>query len=1221
MRKVLLLAFICFYSCRVIASSPQLSGNFLAKRQFTFQENKGQLADEHGRLLSDILYYGKDNGVSIYCYKDRIAFVFEKHSSHPLRKRLPITGLADQTGDDHDTLTAARMELQFRHANPGVQTIADDRQTAYYNYYLAHCPQGITVSSYKTLTYKNIYPNIDLKLNCTHKALEYSFIVYPGGNVQDIQLQWKGSESIVNGKDEIKYTNSLGYIRESDLKSYTANGEAVKTSYAGSGENTSFAVQNYDRTKVLTIGPVLEWATYYGGGYEYSNAIALDRSENVFIAGNTESTHGIATAGAFQTKENGDLDVFIAKFTSNGNLLWGTYFGGNGQEEPSDATVNGAGELCITGYTNSPIVMSSSGSYRTGLAGSTDVFIAKFSTTGSRIWSDYFGGDQIEMGNGIAIDASDNIYIAGETQSSSSIATSGAFETSYNGNSDAFLAKFTTDGIHLWSTYFGGDNGDAAYDVCIDAFGNPIITGVTTSSKNIATSGAFQTRHDSDYASYDAFIAKFSYSGSLTWSTYFGGRDQDQGDGITSDASGNILITGTTCSKSGIASPGAFKTSYGGSTNNMIGDAFVAKFSPTGSRLWSTYYGAGGMDVGRRIALGDSGSVFIAGYTTSSSGIDNQHHLDGFSDAFIARFSTSGTRTWGTYFGGNFSDEAYGLAVIPLKSIYITGGTASTDIATSGAYQTDINIANKYYSSFIAKFKYYDNDAGILSVTSPAHNTCPGIQPVKVKLVNYGIETLNTVTINWSVNKELQTPYNWKGTLYGGTGTEVNLGNYSFAPGIDTIKAWTASPNGLNDSVPENDTFTQIIFVNKPPVVDAGKDQSVCKGDSTIIGEQLEKENTYGWTSKPASFSSTDSRITVRPSITTTYYLTKTESITGCSSTDSVTITIIPPPVVKTGKAITICPGQSALIGDSAIKNYSYRWSSNPKGFTVSTAHATVKPDSTTTYYLSVTNDSSGCTNMDSIVIAVATPYIIGRRDVCWRENNLFTTALHSGSSYKWSSHKGIISSGSNKDSAYFLWAKTGTDTVIVTESNIAGCVHINKFVVIIHNTPDADWTAIQHGKTFTYTAKNTYQYSYKWIFGDGTQDTGYTVVHTYKHDSTYRITLLVTGAFDCTEDRDSAIKVLTDTFSSDFWYKIYPNPFTDLATVKYNLPDDARVQAVLYDARGRLIMQLTDEQQMRGVHYFKLNGPVNSLGAAVYYLRMIFGSRVIVAPVIRIGD
>jgi hypothetical protein len=1221
MHKVLLFIFTCFYCCNCIASGPQLAGNFAAGSKFQFQENKGQLADEHGNALSDILYYGKDKGISIYCFKDRIAFVFEKHSSVPLSNKLSKVGLTNRVKENKDTVTAARMELQFIRANPQVQTIAHNKQTAYYNYYLPQCPNGITVGSYKSLTYKNIYPNIDLQLNCQDKGLEYSFIVYPEGHVEDIQLQWKGADNIIR-KEKIQYANSLGCIVESDLKSYTAQGQAVKTAYATHGTTTSFAVQDYDRTKVLTIDPLLEWATYFGGGSESANAIALDRSENVFIAGSTASYKGIATSGAFQTKENGNLDIFMAKFTSSGSLMWATYFGGYGQDVAYDAAVNGGGELCITGYTNSPTVMASSGIYQSGLSGSTDAFIAKFSSSGARVWSGYFGGDQVDHAYGITIDRSDNIYIAGSTESSSSIASGGAYQTAFAGNKDAFLAGFSSTGKLLWSTYFGGELYEEALSICHDISDDLIIAGNTESTNNIATTGAFLTSKASKTGE-NAFIAKFSHSGSLLWSTYYGGEANDAVLGVVSDPSDNIIVTGTTTSTKGIATAGSFRSTYGGSTYQWEGDAFVSKFSASGDLIWGSYYGAGGIDVGNRIALGDSGSVFIVGTTTSSSGIDNQHRLNGIGpDAFIARFASNGNRTWGTYFGGNFSDQAASIAVVPLKSVYITGGTSSTDIATSGAYQTSINISNNNGSAFIARFKYYDNDAGIFSVTSPAHNTCPGTQPVKVKLVNYGIETLNTVTINWSVNKVLQLPYNWKGTLYGGASSEVNLGNYHFVPGIDTIKAWTESPNGLKDSVPENDTFTEAMIVNKPPKISVGKDRSICKGDSVMIGEQLEKENTYSWTSKPAGFSATKSQVTIRPTVTTTYYLTKTESITGCSNTDSVTITVIPPPIVKTGKASTICPGQSAVIGDSTIKHYSYSWSSKPAGFTASISSATVKPDSTTTYYLTVTNDSTGCRNIDSIVIAVAKPYIIGRRNVCIGENSLFITARHSGSSYKWTSHNGNISAGSDKDSAYFSWARTGTDTVIVSESNTAGCVHLNKFVVVIHSTPDAGWTAMQDSKTFTYTADDTAKtHTYKWILGDGAQDTGHKVIHTYKHDSTYRVTLLVTGAYDCIQDRDSAIKVLTDTFSSEFWYKIYPNPFVDQATIKYNLPDDERVQAVLYDARGRLIMQLIDQQQARGIHYFKLNGPANSLGAAVYYLRMIYGSRVIVAPVIRIGD
>src|SRR5205807_2269372 len=163
---------------------------------------------------------------------------------------------------------------------------------------------------------------------------------------------------------------------------------------------------------------------------------------------------------------------------------------------------------------------------------------------------------------GISTDASGSIYIIGRTLSATGIATSGAYQTSNAGNFDVFLAKFSSSGSRTWATYYGGSDDDEGYGVSIDGSGNVYVTGNARSTSGIATSGAYQTSYKGGFVLGDAFVSKFSNSGSLIWATYYGGSNDDLGNGICTDASGNIFISGYTSSSNGIATSGAYQTSY-----------------------------------------------------------------------------------------------------------------------------------------------------------------------------------------------------------------------------------------------------------------------------------------------------------------------------------------------------------------------------------------------------------------------------------------------------------------------------------------------------------------------------------------------------------------------------------------------------------------------------------------------------------------------------------
>ena len=167
----------------------------------------------------------------------------------------------------------------------------------------------------------------------------------------------------------------------------------------------------------------------------------------------------------------------------------------------------------------------------------------------------------------------------------------------------------------LWATYFGGDSSIFGGSSAVDDSGNVYLAGWTYSTKGVATNGAYQTLGDS--ISGDDYLAKFNSNGTLLWATYYGGESRDVVSALGIDKSGNVYMTGNTSSKSSIATKGAYQTSYSGKAYC----GFVAKFSPTGSLLWGTYYGGANETGGDALAIDSSGNIYISGLTNCTSGI------------------------------------------------------------------------------------------------------------------------------------------------------------------------------------------------------------------------------------------------------------------------------------------------------------------------------------------------------------------------------------------------------------------------------------------------------------------------------------------------------------------------------------------------------------------------------------------------------------------------
>jgi hypothetical protein len=307
--------------------------------------------------------------------------------------------------------------------------------------------------------------------------------------------------------------------------------------------------------------------------------------------------------------------------------------------------VDGSGNAYVTGTTVSTDFPTTPGAYQTTNPGTTEAFVAKVKATGSSlVYATYLGGGDFgARGSSIAVDGSDNVYVAGVT-ASTNFATAGAYQTVNAGASDAFVAKLNADGsARVYATYLGGSGDDRGTGIAVDGSGNAYVTGLTASS-NFPTLNAYQPGYGGNG---DIFVTKFSASGSdLLYSTYLVGNTgqdvwPDNGGAIAVDGSGSIYVTGFTFANN-FPTLHAFQPTYGGS-----GDAFVAKIDPSQSGTASLVYSS--------------------------------------------------------YLGGSQGDQGYGIAVDALGNAYLTGETASTDFTTKNAFQARFGGPKHTSDAFVTK--------------------------------------------------------------------------------------------------------------------------------------------------------------------------------------------------------------------------------------------------------------------------------------------------------------------------------------------------------------------------------------------------------------------------------------------------------------------------------------------------------------------------------------
>jgi uncharacterized repeat protein (TIGR01451 family) len=600
------------------------------------------------------------------------------------------------------------------------------------------------VATYSRIRYEDVYPGVGLVYYGHQRQLEYDFEVAPGADPRAIRFAFdRGTRPRLSPDGDLLLRAGGRQLREQKPVVYQEIGgdcHPVQARYVlVGGRQVGFQVGEYDRTKPLVIDPTLVYSTYLGGsGDDVGSSIAVDKDNNVYVAGTTSSTN-FPNHGAAFSANAGLSDIFVTKIdATGGNIVYSTYIGGSGLDRGDGIAVDANGNAYVVGRVDSSSVNfpTTAGAFATTYRGGDfDGVVFKLNPQGNGlVYSTFLGGEDNDSTEGVAVDADGNAYVVGGTRSSGFPTTANAYQGARSGDTDGYLTKINPAGTGLiYSTLLGGSATDRIAGVAIDGSGNAYVVGYT-SSADFPTQNAFQNSFGGNF---DAFVARIDTNAtgadSLVFCSYLGGIGDDKGYGIALDqTAGNVYIVGQSSSNDfPLLNP--IQPAFGGSF-----DAFVAKITNAGAEVYATYLGGSGDDRGAGIAVNASNEVYVTGFT-SSSDFPTVSALQiangGGYDAFLAKLNSAGTSLlFSTYFGGGANENTAStvtatnpVALDSASNAYITGYTSSTNFPTGSPLQA-ANGGGQ--DAFVAKIS--DTSAAgdyTVSVTPGSQSIAPGGSP------------------------------------------------------------------------------------------------------------------------------------------------------------------------------------------------------------------------------------------------------------------------------------------------------------------------------------------------------------------------------------------------------------------------------------------------------------------------------------------------------------
>jgi Beta-propeller repeat len=384
------------------------------------------------------------------------------------------------------------------------------------------------------------------------------------------------------------------------------------------------------------------WVHQLGAdGSDAAYGVDVDSHGNLYVVGETN--------GSLDGQNRGESDAFIARYTADGQRVWIRQLGTTARDAAAAVSTDRGGNVYLAGLTF--------GSLGGPIGGAYDAFVAKYDPAGNQIWLTQVGTLDRDLAGSVSTDSDGNVYIAGDTF--------GDLGGPNTGMADAYLAKLDSTGHRLWVRQLGTGMGDVAKGISADGAGDVYIAGQTDGDLGGANAG-----------SSDAFIARYDTNGHRQWIRQLGTTALDYANAIATDLRGNVYIAGLT--------DGDLQEKNAGSS-----DAFISKFDSAGSRTWGTQLGTAATEQANTIAVDTNGAIYIAGHTDG----DLAAPTAGAGDVYLAKYDTDGRIVWTRQLGSTGNDAAKGICIDGI-TIYIAGLTAGGLDGTT----------NRGFDAFLARY-------------------------------------------------------------------------------------------------------------------------------------------------------------------------------------------------------------------------------------------------------------------------------------------------------------------------------------------------------------------------------------------------------------------------------------------------------------------------------------------------------------------------------------
>ncbi|MBK9526169.1 MAG: T9SS type A sorting domain-containing protein [Bacteroidetes bacterium] len=886
-----------------------------------------------------------------------------------------------------------------------------------------------------------------------------------------------------------------------------------------------------------------QWAkSIQSEGFDEGFDLVTDAEGNTYIAGQIEFDANFGNGVVIPSA--GIHDIFFAKYSPTGRLVWAKVQGGKGGDKVQSITLDDFGHLYVAGEFDDTCYWDGIMKYTNG-PGVNNMFIAKYDTSGLIHWvrNIAIGGFLQTRGYGVTCDEAGNVYACGGTKGDTYYDNTFLFTSA--GDYDGTLVKFDPSGTLQWARRMGGTESDKAYGVASDRNGSIYVTGYFVGTADFSPSVNLVGQGHTDI-----FLSKYDVDGNLQWAKQAGDTGFDRAHDITVNVNGQIIITGE-------FQTGHFGPNIAYSRGNE--DMFLAAYDASGNNLWAISGGSEEDDIGRGVSHDSSGNIIVIG-DYASSGIFTPDTVvsNGYADVFVASYRSDGAvLNWVRSFGGLDNDRGRGVGTDLAGNVSICG-----EYVDSTRFDAINLIGDTLLDIFITKIIPGNYCATQAVVTTPAtcHGSCDGVA------VASGIGS-GPFTYSWSTNPVQSGP----------TATGLCGGNYS----VTTVDA-----NGCSS--------TALISIVDPPLLQSSATSTNASCAGSCNGTALATANgqgpfTFIWSTVPPH-----SGASVSGLCQGTYTVTVIDSF-GCSTHSDVIITDPTAMLATTSFVNANCAGScngTAIASASGQGAVSYSWSTNPPQ---NSSNATGLCQGT---YTVIATDAAGCTASSSVTLTDPLPL---------QQTSTFVNASCAGScdgvalasasgqgpfTYSWSTNPPQNNStasglcqGSYTVTATDAGGCTATSSVTLTDPQ---ALQMTGVVV------NATCIGCSDGSIDIQINGGTSGYQYLWSNTSVNED--------QQNLSEGIYSVCVTDQNNCSLcDTFTVFDPATglETLNPNQAYYVYPNPFSSFTTIRFENASAESTQYKVFAATGQLIF--SDEFTGNELHF---DG--NELESGVYFLQVI---------------